>query len=96
MTDPRHTRRYRVLQKKMRDKAIRNDDRCWICGGRIDYLAPPHHPDSWELDHIKSVDSFPELAYDPTNCASSHCSCNRSRGKDGIVKGLGKRTPRMG
>lgn len=95
MTDPRRTRRYREFRASMRTAALKRLDRCWICDGPIDYAAPAHSPDAWELDHVKSVRKHPELAYDPTNCESSHCSCNRSRGMDGEVMSLGNRKKRL-
>lgn len=95
MTDPRHTRRYRKFRQQLRNRAELNDAPCWICGGTIDYLAPAHDPNSWELDHVKSVLRHPELAYDPANARDSHASCNTSRGADGQVLGLGKRRKRL-
>ncbi|MBQ9020581.1 MAG: HNH endonuclease [Eggerthellaceae bacterium] len=76
-------------------QALGRLDNCWICGGAIDYAAPAHSPDAWELDHAKSVQHHPELALDPANCRSSHASCNRSRGADGAVMALGKRRKRL-
>lgn len=54
--------------------------KCWICGGDIDYLAPPQTPDAYEADHYLPTSEHPELAYEITNLRPSHCSCNRSRG----------------
>lgn len=69
--------------QKLKAQAIRRDmardARCWICGGRIDYQAMPGTPDAYEPDHIKPRSKHPELTYDITNIAPSHCSCNRSR-----------------
>ena len=63
--------------------------RCWICGGEIDYHAAPQTPDAWEPDHVKPRDKFPELTYDITNLAPSHCSCNRSRKDKSVQETLG-------
>jgi HNH endonuclease len=54
---------------------------CWICGGEIDYSAPPNTSQAFEVDHIVPV-STPQgqrTAYDVTGWRPSHCSCNRSR-----------------
>lgn len=71
--------RWRNLKAQALRRDMRKDARCWICGGRIDYRAEPGTPDAWEPDHIKPRSKYPELTYDITNLAPSHCSCNRSR-----------------
>ena len=58
----------------------RADAPCWLCGGRIDYDAPPMSPDAWEPDHVLTVDEHPECQLDLANIRPSHASCNRSRG----------------
>jgi 5-methylcytosine-specific restriction endonuclease McrA len=83
------------MREQMRRRSMRENRPCWICGGDIDYLAPAHDPNSWELDHVKSVARHPELALDPSNARDSHASCNASRGADGMVMGLGKRRKRL-
>jgi len=94
-TRGRNTSQWKRLRAKLRREAERNGDRCWICGGEIDYIAPAHSPDSWEPDHVKPVADFPELAEDPANIRSSHASCNRSR-KTGEVLSIGNRRRRLG
>ena len=93
--DPRKTRAYKAMRSRKLKKARKNNEPCWICGGAIDYLAPAHTPDAWELDHVKPVDKYPELALDPTNCRSSHSSCNRSKSDSTEVLGLGNRRKRL-
>lgn len=95
-TRGRNTAQWKRLRKKLRDSAERRGDRCWICGGAIDYLAPSHAPDSWEPDHIKPVSTHPHLAEDPANIRSAHASCNNARGAHGSPVGLGERRPRLG
>lgn len=89
MADPRSTRRWRTLRDALyrRDRAANAP--CWICGQPIDYRAKAGTPDAWEPDHVRPVDRFPELAYDPGNIAPAHCSCNRSRGSGGAGGTLG-------
>ena len=96
MTDPRHTRRYAEMRAHIRANAKAHNEVCWICHGEIDYYAPAHTQDAWELDHVKPVDKYPELAFDPANCRSSHASCNASKGNKLEVMGLGKRKRRLG
>lgn len=52
---------------------------CHICGQPIDYTLKSPDPMSFELDHLKSKFRFPELAFDPSNMASSHRKCNRAK-----------------
>lgn len=96
MTDPRKSYRYQTMRARVRARAKGRGERCAICGRPIDYDAPPRHPNSWTLDHIKPVDLYPELALDPANCQSAHFSCNASKGnRQAEAYGLGKRTPRL-
>lgn len=34
---------------------------------------------AYELDHVKPVDKFPELAFTPSNWRPSHRQCNRAK-----------------
>lgn len=85
---------WRRLRSKLFKRARETDAPCWICGGRIDYLAEPGTPNAWEPDHVISPLDRPELAHDVTNIRDSHASCNRRRGRNGTV-GLGTRTRRL-
>lgn len=64
------------------------------CGQRIDYSVPPATtPDSHTLEHVKSVEDFPDLQEDPTNFAHMHFGCNSSKGKRTVGFGLGEQVP---
>ena len=94
--DPRKSYAYKNMRARLRAKAKANHERCAINGCVIDYDAPPRHPNSWTLDHIKPVDKFPELALDPANCQSACWSCNSAKGNtDMNIYGLGRREPRL-
>lgn len=94
--DPRHSQAYVNMRARIRARAKANNERCAINGCVIDYNAPPNHPSSWTLDHIKPVDKYPELALDPANCQSACKSCNSSKGNTSAnVYGLGHREPRL-
>lgn len=94
-TPGRNTATWARLRRRLRADAEKRGDRCWICGGEIDYLAPAHHPDAWEPDHVRPVSTHPELAEDPANIRSSHASCNNARGSGGTATGLGARRARL-
>lgn len=54
---------------------------CGICHGElgpIDYDAEPQTSQAFELDHIKPVETHPDLYYMQTNWQPSHVACNRS------------------
>lgn len=64
------------------------------CGQRIDYSVPAAStPDSHTLEHIKSVEDFPELQEDPDNFAHMHFNCNSSKGNRAASLGLGEQVP---
>jgi 5-methylcytosine-specific restriction endonuclease McrA len=66
---------------------------CHLCGQAIDYrLKPSSSPDAYEADHIRDVDTHPELALLPENVAASHRRCNRARGKKAGIDNIGNRT----
>lgn len=56
--------------------------RCWLCTRAIDYSLKYPHPESWSLDHAKTVKEAPELIMDIGNWRSSHLDCNQRRGTD--------------
>lgn len=90
--DPRGTRRWRELRRRLykRDRAANSP--CWICGQPIDYRAEAGSPDAWEPDHVMPVADHPELALDPGNIKPAHCSCNRSRGSGRAEASIGNPT----
>lgn len=55
---------------------------CFNCGRGIDYRLKHPHPDSWSLEHIRTVKEAPELILDVANWAASHLDCNQRRGTD--------------
>lgn len=61
---------------------------CWLCGELINMDLPRKDPQSFELDHKKSIAKHPELRYDPANTAPSHKSCNRDKGAGDPKPGL--------
>ncbi len=52
---------------------------CHLCGQAIDYDLPKDDPEHFQLDHIKSRKTHPELEFDPLNWAPSHASCNKHK-----------------
>lgn len=67
------------IRARARARLAREAGPCWICGLEIDYLLRTPDPMSFELDHKKPKDAFPELAFEPTNWAASHRGCNRTK-----------------
>lgn len=72
------------------DGSISNGAPCWLCGGAIDYRLKWPHPESWSLEHIKTVKEAPELILDMTNWASAHLDCNQRRGTDEAFLDIGE------
>lgn len=76
------------------DPATRDEALCWLCRGRIDYVAQAGStPDSHNLDHYHAVDDRPDLEEDPDNFRHSHAGCNLARGKRTPSPGLGAQVP---
>ena len=91
--DPRSTPQWQRLSRQCyeRDRARRAP--CHICGQPIDYsLAPSSTRDAYEPDHLRDVNSHPELTLLPENVAASHRRCNRARGKRAGIDNIGNRT----
>lgn len=55
---------------------------CWLCNRAIDYKLKHPHPESWSLDHAKTVKEAPQLIMDIGNWRASHLDCNQRRGTD--------------
>lgn len=88
--DPRGSPQWQRLRVECFKRDRARNAPCHICGQRIDYAAKPSTtPDSYEPDHLRSVDRFPELALLPENVAASHRRCNRARGKKAGLDNLG-------
>ena len=94
--DPRKSYAYQIIRARFRAQAKAEGRRCAICGHAIDYDAPPRHPSSFALDHIKPVEKYPELALDVTNMQATHFGCNGRKGdrEEGCYS-LGVRSPRL-
>lgn len=71
------------------DGTISRGAPCHICGRAIDYHLRDPHPESWSLDHIKTVKEAPELIMDVSNWAASHLDCNKTRGTDEPIIDIG-------
>ena len=69
MGDLRYTRKMRAIRGRY--KADRPQP-CMRCGQPIDYDAPPDDPNAFNLGHIKSYSSHPELRQDPGNLQQEH------------------------
>ena len=88
MGDLRYTRKMRAIRGRY--KADRPQP-CMRCGQPIDYDAPPDDPNAFNLGHIKSYSSHPELRQDPGNLQQEHAGCNKSAGaRDGTSYTLGQ------
>jgi hypothetical protein len=78
-----------------RAKAHHNRDgtkgeRCWLCGGAIDYRLRFPHPRSWSLDHAIPVKDNPALMLNASNFRSAHLDCNNHRQSDAPRIDLGE------
>lgn len=62
---------------------------CALCGQPIDTTLPYTDPQSFAYDHVKSIQTHPELADDPTNGQPSHKLCNENKGAGDARPGLG-------
>lgn len=79
MTGPRTTTAYHNFVVR-----VKQLERAWVCYRcELDIDPDLEHPDpmSWSLEHIKSVDTHPELIYDIDNAAGSHFRCNSKAGR---------------
>lgn len=68
-----------TIRDRDRARFRRSQAPCAICGQPIDYTIKSPDPMSFEVDHIKPIDRFPELANDPNNKAATHRACNRAK-----------------
>lgn len=76
----RHGKGYKAF-RRARERIKRQQPPCWICGGTINYDAPPGHPDSFELDHYLPVSRGGEvMPRGQEALRPSHATCNRRRG----------------
>ena len=79
--------RARQFRAEMKSQWQPDNAACGICGqDDIDWDGPANAPDSFELDHIRDPENYPELEMEPTNVRPSHSRCNRAKGRgDGLV-----------
>lgn len=78
MTGPRTTSAYAKFVIR-----VKQLERAWVCYRCEQPIDPDiEYPDpmSWSLEHIKSVDTHPELMLDIDNAAGSHFICNSKHG----------------
>jgi 5-methylcytosine-specific restriction endonuclease McrA len=91
--DPRSTPQWQRLRVECFERDRARNAPCHLCGQAIDYrLKPSSSPNAYEADHIRDVDTHPELALLPENVAASHRRCNRARGKKAGIDNIGNRT----
>jgi len=84
----RHPGRAGEAWRKVRAYVLRNATHCAICGGALDFDAPPRSPKSPSVDHlvpISSTSTFSpddqrRLALDPTLLQAVHLGCNSRKG----------------
>lgn len=81
----------RAFRAEMKAHWQDRNQACGICGqNTIDWAGQPNAPESFELDHIKPVISFPELEADPNNVRPSHSRCNRGKGAGKELAAIGE------
>lgn len=75
MAGSRKGHAYRLL----RQRVLREERDCVICGEWVDKSLPGTHPDGPTLEHLVELDAGGE-ELDRKNCALAHLRCNSSRG----------------
>ena len=63
---------------------------CHICNQPIDYSLKWPHPESWSLDHDRSVKEAPQLIMDLGNWRASHLDCNQRKGTEDAAIDIGQ------
>ena len=75
---------YPARRKALLERARANDERCYLCGGAIDYTLTWPHPGSFAADHV-----------DPGNPASelrpTHSACNRAKADKPLTRAFSTR-----
>ena len=74
--------------RKARARVLANATVFHICGGALDFNAPPRSPMSPTVDHVLPLaatkhygeEIHRQMAFDPHNLRPAHQSCNSSRG----------------
>ncbi|CQD21596.1 hypothetical protein BN970_05062 [Mycolicibacterium conceptionense] len=78
----RSQRHYKSAKAEFRRECEDLHAECWLCFEPINYSLPSGHPESFSVDHAKTVKDHPELGDDPANFRPSHLLCNQRRGDD--------------
>ena len=68
----RDTRTFRRLAANLRAQQLP----CYLCGQPIKYDVDQGHPESFTVDHKRSLIGHPHLAEDPANLVPAHRKCN--------------------
>ena len=84
------TATYDHAYRRARDRVLAGAQACAICGGLLDFDAPPRSPLSPSVDHVYPVKlmetmdakTWRELLVSPENLRPCHLKCN-SRRQDG-------------
>jgi hypothetical protein len=74
--------------RKARAQVLRQATLCSLCGGPLDFGAPPRSPRAPSADHLMPVKllagldpkTAAQLASDPAGLRAAHIGCNASRG----------------
>ncbi len=85
---PKHPGRGGAAWRAARARALAGATHCYLCGGALDFNAPPRSPNSPSVDHVvplKSIRGLPmseqrRIALDPRLLRPCHLKCNSSRG----------------
>jgi 5-methylcytosine-specific restriction endonuclease McrA len=74
--------------RRVRARVLQDAQACHLCGGALDFDAPPRSPNSPSVDHIFSVramrgmdaETRQRLLLDPANLRPACFGCNSQRG----------------
>jgi hypothetical protein len=74
--------------KQARARVLAGAEVCWLCGGLLDWDAPPRSSLSPSVDHLLPMSrtigldaaTRKRLASDPSNLRPVHLGCNSKRG----------------
>jgi hypothetical protein len=99
---PRHPGRSGADWNRVRALVLKNATFCAICGGELDFTAPPRSPWSPSVDHVicisdmKGADMLTQrrLALDLRNLRPVHYGCNARRGARHTPQPITRRTSR--
>jgi 5-methylcytosine-specific restriction endonuclease McrA len=84
----RHPGRTGVAWRRVCERVLKGATVCHICGGDLDFDAPPRSRWSPSVDHILplramrglDMESQRRMALDPANLRPAHYGCNSGRG----------------